>query len=75
MATSSTGAPSFTACTMSKGQLAAAYGLKTTRRLHAWCSRVGIDLPPKIHILDPKLVADVVEKLGTPFITISATRM
>lgn len=74
-ATSSTGTPTFTVRTMSKGELAACYGLKRPQMLLQWCQRVGITLPPRVHLLDPGTVALIVEKLGAPTITISAARM
>ena len=75
LVTTTTAAPTFTATTMSKGQLAGHYGLKNTRTLLKWCQRVGITLPPKVHLLDPGTVALVIERLGAPAITLSAARL
>ena len=73
--TSSTGAPTFTARTMTKGELAASYGLKKTEQLIEWCKSVGIELPKRKHLLTPATVALIVERIGAPTITISASRM
>lgn len=75
MATSSTGAPTFTARTMTKGELALAYGLKKPAQLKRWCIEAGITLPDRVHYLCPALVATVIEKLGAPTILMTAARM